>query len=130
MELNVFGEPLKMCSQKPLTGFYRDGNCSTGSDDNGRHTVCAIMTDEFLQFSKMMGNDLTTPLPHYQFPGLKAGDRWCLCALRWVEAWKAGNAPQVLPEATHEKTLDLVTLEELIKYFWKDPSKEQLLKEE
>jgi uncharacterized protein (DUF2237 family) len=128
MNKNVFGEPLLLCSSSPLTGFYRDGHCSCGVDDTGLHAVCALMTDEFLTFSKSMGNDLTTPLPHYGFGGLKAGDRWCLCALRWVEAWQAGKAPQVILEATSEKILDLVSLKELVKYAWKknsDPTKHE-----
>ncbi|MCE1202802.1 MAG: DUF2237 domain-containing protein [Bacteroidia bacterium] len=119
MANNVFGEPLADCSQKPLTGFYRDGCCNTGEEDRGLHTVCAVMTDEFLEFSRAAGNDLITPQPIFRFPGLKAGDRWCLCALRWVEAWRAGKAPLVVLEATHEKTLDFVPLEELVKYAWK-----------
>lgn len=119
MANNVFGEPLAECSQKPLTGFYRDGFCNTGEEDRGLHTVCAVMTDEFLEFSRAAGNDLITPHPIFRFPGLKAGDRWCLCALRWVEAWRAGKAPLVVLEATHEKTLDFVPLEELVKFAWK-----------
>lgn len=119
MANNVFGEPLAECSQKPLTGFYRDGCCNTGEEDRGLHTVCAVMTDEFLEFSRAAGNDLITPQPIFRFPGLKSGDRWCLCALRWVEAWRAGKAPLVVLEATHEKTLDFVPLEELVKFAWK-----------
>ncbi len=120
MNKNVFGEPLMLCSSSPMTGFYRDGHCTSGADDAGLHTVCALMTDEFLAFSKSMGNDLTTPMPQYGFGGLKAGDRWCLCALRWVEAWQAGKAPQIILEATSEKTLDFVSLKELVKYAWKN----------
>jgi uncharacterized protein (DUF2237 family) len=120
MNKNVFGEPLMLCSNSPMTGFYRDGHCTSGADDAGLHTVCALMTDEFLAFSKSMGNDLTTPMPQYGFGGLKAGDRWCLCALRWVEAWQAGKAPQIILEATSEKTLDFVSLKELVKYAWKN----------
>ncbi len=120
MNKNVFGEPLMLCSSSPMTGFYRDGHCTSGADDAGLHTVCALMTDEFLAFSKSMGNDLTTPMPQYGFGGLKAGDRWCLCALRWVEAWQAGKAPQISLEATSEKTLDFVSLKELVKYAWKN----------
>lgn len=119
MEKNVFGEDLIACSAAPLTGFYRDGCCNTGDEDFGIHTVCAVMTDEFLEFSKKAGNDLSTPAPHFMFPGLQAGDRWCLCAPRWVEAYKAGKAPLVVLEATHEKTLELVSLEELVKYAFK-----------
>lgn len=119
MANNVFGEPLADCSQKPLTGFFRDGCCNTGEEDRGLHTVCAVMTDEFLEFSRAAGNDLITPQPIFRFPGLKAGDRWCLCALRWVEAWRATKAPLVVLEATHEKTLEFVPLEELVKFAWK-----------
>lgn len=120
MEKNVFGEDIITCSTSPMTGFYRDGCCSTGEEDLGIHTVCAVMTDEFLDFSKKAGNDLSTPAPHFMFPGLKAGDRWCLCAARWVEAFKAGKAPLVVLEATHEKTLELVPLEELVKFAFKE----------
>ncbi|MDO8898210.1 MAG: DUF2237 domain-containing protein [Bacteroidales bacterium] len=119
MAKNVFGEPLIECSTKPLTGFYRDGCCNTGEEDAGLHTVCAVMTEEFLTFSKSRGNDLSTPMPLYHFSGLKPGDNWCLCALRWVEAWQAGKAPKVILEATHEKTLDFVSLQELVKFAWK-----------
>jgi len=119
MAQNVFGEKLKTCSNDPLTGFYRDGCCNTGEEDHGRHTVCVVVTKEFLQFSKKQGNDLTTPIPMYNFSGLKPGDRWCLCAARWKEAWAAGKAPLVLLEATHEATLDYVPLEELVKYAWR-----------
>ena len=117
---NVFGEALALCSLSPKTGFYRNGCCSTGRDDLGTHTVCAIMTDEFLQFSRSKGNDLITPRPVYDFPGLVAGDRWCLCALRWKEAWEAGCAPLLVLEATHEKTLDFVPLGELVKFAFKN----------
>jgi len=120
MEKNVFGENIITCSTSPMTGFYRDGCCSTGEEDLGIHTVCAVMTDEFLEFSKLAGNDLSTPAPHFMFPGLKAGDRWCLCAARWVEAHKAGKAPKVVLEATHEKTLELVSLDELVKFAYKE----------
>lgn len=124
MALNVFGEELIICSNRPLTGFYRDGCCSTGDDDLGMHTVCAVMTEEFLEFSSSRGNDLSTAVPQYGFPGLKAGDRWCLCALRWVEAWQEGKAPLIMLEATHEKTLDFVPLKVLVQYAWKDTSTE------
>jgi uncharacterized protein (DUF2237 family) len=124
MALNVFGEELIICSNRPLTGFYRDGCCNTGDDDLGMHTVCAVMTDEFLEFSRSRGNDLSTAVPQYGFPGLKAGDRWCLCALRWVEAWQEGKAPLIMLEATHEKTLDFVPLKVLVQYAWKDTSTE------
>ena len=119
MENNIFGEPLVTCSEDPMTGFYRDGCCETGPQDIGVHTVCAIMTDDFLKFSRAQGNDLITPRPEYNFPGLKSGDRWCLCASRWVEAFEAGCPPQIIPEATHEKTLNLVPLKTLVKYAYK-----------
>ncbi len=116
MATNVFGQPLQPCCFNPLTGFYRDGYCRTGTDDTGTHTVCAIMTAEFLQFSLSVGNDLTTPRPEYGFPGLKPGDKWCLCLTRWLQAYHADVAPSVILEATHEKTLDLIPLDELIAY--------------
>ncbi len=116
MAKNVFGERLIPCSTSPLTGYFRDGCCETGEDDFGTHTVCAVMTDEFLSFSRGMGNDLVTPNPAFQFPGLKAGDKWCLCASRWLEAYHARVAPKVILEATHEKTLSYIPLEELVKY--------------
>jgi uncharacterized protein (DUF2237 family) len=100
----------------PMTGFYRDGCCNTGPDDFGVHTVCAVMTREFLEFSRRRGNDLTTPAPQFGFPGLKPGDRWCLCASRWKEALDAGMAPRVVLAATHEATLEFVSLDELKKY--------------
>lgn len=108
--LNVLGEPLQPCSSAPLTGFFRDGCCNTGPQDAGRHTVCAIMTDEFLALSKYLGNDLSTPRPEYGFDGLKAGDRWCLCAARWAQAYDEGAAPQVILQSTHARTLDIVSL--------------------
>lgn len=114
--LNVLGEPLKCCCKNPRTGFYRDGNCRTGPQDTGRHLVCARMTAAFLRFSFLRGNDLTTPRPEFQFPGLKPGDRWCLCALRWVEAYDAGFAPPVILEATHQDALRFTTLEALQEY--------------
>jgi hypothetical protein len=116
MSLNVFGEPLETCSEDPLTGFYRNGCCETGKDDIGTHTVCAMVTEEFLEFSKSVGNDLSTPIPAYQFPGLKPGDRWCLCASRWKQAYNAGVAPKVIPEASHEKTLEYIPLKEFLKF--------------
>jgi hypothetical protein len=122
MTKNVFGEPLISCSEKPLTGFYRDGCCETGPEDSGVHTVCAVMTKDFLEFSKARGNDLSTPRPQYNFEGLKPGDRWCLCASRWAEAFRANCAPMVVLEATHEKTLEFVTLSELVKFGVKDVS--------
>jgi uncharacterized protein (DUF2237 family) len=108
--LNVLGGELMPCSNAPLTGFYRNGCCETGPDDTGLHTVCAVMTAEFLAFSMRAGNDLSTPRPDLGFPGLKPGDRWCLCAPRWKEALDAGLAPPVVLEATHEETLAITTL--------------------
>lgn len=113
---NVLGTDLQTCSLDPMTGFYRDGCCNTGMEDEGMHTVCAVMTDEFLRFSKSRGNDLSTPMQMYGFPGLKAGDRWCLCALRWKEAFEADMAPQVVLEATHMSVLEFVDLEDLQKH--------------
>ena len=110
---NVLGLPLESCSHRPLTGFYRNGCCETGSEDLGVHTVCAEMTVEFLAFSKARGNDLSTPMPAMGFAGLKPGDRWCLCAARWQEALEAGQAPRVVLTATHERTLELVRLQDL-----------------
>ncbi|HEX8465274.1 MAG TPA: DUF2237 domain-containing protein [Abditibacterium sp.] len=111
--LNVLGEPLQNCSMQPMTGFYRNGCCDTGEGDMGLHLVCAVMTDEFLQFSKRRGNDLITPLLVYGFPGLKAGDRWCLCVSRWKEAFEAGVAPRVVLDATHLSALEWVSLDDL-----------------
>ena len=111
--LNVFGQPLEPCSLDPLTGFYRDGCCNTDYDDVGMHTVCVKVTREFLKFSKECGNDLSTPQPDFGFPGLKPGDRWCLCAGRWKEALDAGIAPPVVLAATHEETLAMLPLAEL-----------------
>ena len=113
---NVLGTALKDCSQQPLTGFYRDGCCHTGAEDVGRHIICAKMTAEFLAFSQAVGNDLSTPLPRYNFLGLKPGDAWCLCVSRWVEALEAGVAPPVDLEATHISTLEFVDLADLKKY--------------
>lgn len=107
---NVLGAELIPCSQNPVTGFFRNGCCETGPEDLGLHTVCAVMTAEFLAFSKAAGNDLSTPMPQYGFPGLKPGDRWCLCAPRWKEALDAGMAPQVVLDSTHEETLAIVPL--------------------
>ncbi len=111
--LNVLGQELLPCSNAPLTGFFRNGCCETGPNDLGLHTVCAVMTAEFLAFSRRAGNDLSTPRPDLHFPGLKPGDRWCLCAPRWKEALDAGAAPGVVLEATHEETLAIVTLDVL-----------------
>ena len=113
---NVLGGELESCSTDPMTGFYRDGCCRTGPDDLGLHLVCIEATDEFLAFSKSRGNDLSTPNPMYQFPGLAAGDRWCLCVERWKEALEAGMAPAVVLAATHISTLEFVDLEELQTY--------------
>lgn len=110
---NVFGADLKIAGTKPVTGYYRDGFCSSGSDDRGVHVIAAVLTADFLRFSKSRGNDLVTPIPAYNFPGLKANDRWCLCATRWKEAFDAGVAPPVILNATHEKALEFVTLEQL-----------------
>jgi len=114
--LNVLGGALQACSNNPVTGFYRDGCCNTGPEDIASHTVCAVMTAEFLLFSRARGNDLSTPMPDYGFPGLIPGDRWCLCAPRWQEAFKAGAAPQVVLAATEESALDYCRLEDLRRY--------------
>ncbi len=106
--LNVLGGPLADCSLDPLTGYFRTGCCETGPLDTGRHTICARLTADFLQFSYIRGNDLITPRPEYAFPGLKPGDQWCLCASRWREAWEAGVAPPVILRATHAAALDIV----------------------
>ena len=108
---NVYNQNLEICGTNPMTGYYRDGYCNTGSDDLGTHTVCATMTDEFLNFTKSKGNDLSTP--RGSFPGLKSGDNWCLCALRWKQAYENNIAPKVNLEATHQKTLDYVSLDNL-----------------
>jgi uncharacterized protein (DUF2237 family) len=113
---NVLGLPLAPCSREPLTGFFRDGCCRTGPDDAGVHTVCALMTADFLKFTVAAGNDLVTPRPEWGFPGLVEGDSWCLCASRWLEAAQAGRAPPVVLEATHEKSLAIVPLELLKKH--------------
>lgn len=110
-QLNVLGGPLLPCSDDPLTGFFRDGCCNTSDEDFGSHTVCVILTDEFLAFSKQSGNDLSTPRPEFDFPGLKAGQRWCLCAARWVEAWRAGSAPKISLNATNQAALEIVPLD-------------------
>lgn len=110
---NVLGEELATCSTSPMTGFFRDGCCRTGNGDRGLHCVCAEMTEDFLQFSKARGNDLTTAMPEYSFPGLKPGDHWCLCVLRWKEAFDAGCAPKVKLAATSVVTLEFVDLDDL-----------------
>lgn len=110
---NVLGGPLEECSTAPLTGFYRDGSCNVGPDDFGVHAVCAVMTEDFLKLTLEQGNDLITPMPEYGFPGLRPGDRWCVCAARWQEALEFGVAPPVVLEATHEAALEIVSLEDL-----------------
>jgi uncharacterized protein len=110
---NVLGDPLQACCMEPMTGYFRDGFCHTIDEDHGSHTVCAIMTDAFLDFSKAQGNDLSTPRPEFAFPGLKAGDKWCVCVSRWEEAFIVGRAPPVVLESTHERALDVVSLDEL-----------------
>ena len=113
---NVLGEALRECSQRPVTGFFRTGCCETSAADVGAHVVCAEMTADFLLFSKSRGNDLSTPVPDFGFPGLKPGDRWCLCAARWREAFDAGAAPRVVLAATHERALEYVALDDLKRY--------------
>lgn len=113
---NVLGERLELCCLEPRTGFYRDGCCHTGPEDRAMHLVCAQMTEEFLSFSVAQGNDLVTPVPEFDFPGLKPGDRWCLCVTRWKEALEAGVAPPIVLTATHLSTLEHVTFDELQKY--------------
>lgn len=110
---NVLGTELQMCSMDPVTGFYRDGCCNTGAGDDGVHVVCAEMTEDFLAFSKARGNDLSTPMPDYHFPGLNPGDRWCLCAQRWQEAFKAGMAPKVALTSTHMSALEFCDLKDM-----------------
>ena len=112
-QLNIFNEPLEECSNEPKTGFFRTGCCETDAQDIGTHTVCAIMDKEFLQFSLHQGNDLITPVADFDFPGLKPGDRWCLCANRWLEAFEAGFAPQIIARATNIKTLDIIPLDKI-----------------
>lgn len=119
---NIFGEKLECCCTNPLTGFYRDGFCGTDSFDAGTHVVCAIVTKEFLEFSLSKGNDLITPKPHYNFPGLKPGNKWCLCALRWKEAFEAGVAPKVILEATAEDVLQYIDMQDLISHAHKNES--------
>ena len=112
--INVFGKELITCCDNPKTGFFRNGLCDTCKEDFGVHTVCILATEEFLTFSKAVGNDLSTPHPDFEFSGVKPGDRWCLCALRWKEAYKIGSAPFVILEATHEKALDYIELSALL----------------
>ena len=113
---NVLDEPMEMCCEKPLTGFYRNGRCDTGSDDLGVHTVCIRATTEFLEYSSSVGNDLSTPMTEYGFPGLREGDRWCLCLARWKQAYDSGKAPQIYLASTHEASLELVPLKVLQEY--------------
>jgi len=113
---NVLGGPLETCCLSPVTGYYRDGMCRTGAGDVGAHVVCAQVTEEFLEFTRSRGNDLSTPVPAFNFPGLKPGDRWCLCASRWKEALDAGVAPPIVLSATHASTLEYVSLDELKQY--------------
>lgn len=108
--VNVFGEPLEPCSVEPLTGFFRDGCCNTSDDDAGSHTVCVEVTKSFLEYSRFQGNDLSTPVPEFGFPGLKEGDRWCLCAVRWLQAYQQDMAPRVRLTSTHIKALDVIPL--------------------
>lgn len=114
--LNVFNEPLIVCGTIPMTGVYRDGCCNTGANDRGTHTVCAVVTDAFLQFSKSKGNDLTMDYPPTGFKGLVEGDKWCLCVSRWIEAYQNNVAPPIILKATHIKTLEYISLDELIKF--------------
>ena len=111
--LNVLGRPLQPCGTDPVTGYFRDGCCRTDASDRGLHVVCAVVTAEFLAFSQRRGNDLSTPRPEFDFPGLQPGDRWCLCANRWLEAWMEGVAPRVVLQATHLNALGVVTLDQL-----------------
>jgi uncharacterized protein (DUF2237 family) len=116
LSLNVLGQPLKPCSLSPMTGYFRDGCCRSDPTDRGLHVVCVVLTAEFLAFSRQRGNDLSTPRPEFDFPGLHPGDRWCLCATRWLEALQAGMAPDVVLESTHLNTLGVVTLDQLRLY--------------
>lgn len=116
MAKNVFGGDLLVCSSDPLTGFFRTGRCETCGEDTGMHTVCAEMTAEFLVFSKQAGNDLSTPMPAYRFPGLQPGDRWCLCLPRWLEALEAGVAPKLVLKATHISAIEHIPMEVLLEY--------------
>jgi uncharacterized protein (DUF2237 family) len=115
-QLNIFGEPMATCSESPLTGYFRDGCCNTENSDFGVHTVCAVVTEAFLKYSLEQGNDLITPRPEYSFQGLIPGDKWCVCASRWLEAYHSGCAPGVYLEATHEKTLAIIPMDVLLKF--------------
>jgi uncharacterized protein len=117
--VNVFGEPIETCSDRPLTGFFRDGCCNTSDEDTGSHTVCIVATEEFLEYSRFRGNDLSTPIPEFNFPGVRPGDRWCLCAARWLEAYTQGMAPMVVLRGTHRRALEIVPLE-LLREFASD----------
>ena len=123
MNKNIFGEKLITCSNNPKTGFFRNGCCDTDDSDLGMHTVCVIITDEFLAFSKSRGNNLSSSVPEFGFTGLKAGDKWCLCALRWREALINNVAPKVMLEATNEKTLDVIKIDDLLRHSFKEESK-------
>ncbi len=112
-QLNVLGGPLMTCSDEPVTGFFRDGCCNTSEDDFGSHTICVVLTEEFLAYSKAVGNDLSTPRPEYGFSGLLPGQRWCLCAARWLQAYLAGNAPKVSLNSTNQAALEIVALDQL-----------------
>jgi uncharacterized protein (DUF2237 family) len=114
--LNVFGKKLIPCSENPLTGFFRNGCCDTSDTDFGSHTVCVEVTDDFLEFSKLVGNDLSTPMPRWNFPGLTEGDKWCLCAARWLEAYREGKAPKVFLRSTHKRALEIIPLELLERF--------------
>ena len=116
MAKNVLGGDLIVCSSDPITGFFRTGICDTCGDDTGMHTVCAVMTAEFLQFSRSVGNDLSTPRPEFEFPGLAPGDRWCLCLARWIEALEIGAAPQIVLQATHMSAIEFLSMDTLIEY--------------
>jgi uncharacterized protein len=120
--ISVLGQPLQPCSMEPRTGFFRDGCCNTSEEDMGSHTVCAVMSEEFLRFSRARGNDLSTPRPDLGFAGLRPGDQWCLCASRWVEAWRAGAAPFVLLASTHARALEVVPREALFLYGLDNPA--------
>lgn len=116
MQTNLLGEPLQICSTSPMTGYYRDGTCRTSTEDFGSHSVCVIVTEHFLGYSKAMGNDLSTAIPEYNFKGLKEGDRWCLCAQRWAEAYKVGYAPKIDPKATSMQATKFVSKEVLLQF--------------
>ncbi|MBQ4820764.1 DUF2237 domain-containing protein [Aquimarina sp. MMG016] len=115
-ELNVLGSQLQPCCYEPMTGYFRDGFCRTTAEDTGTHTVCAVVTSAFLAYTKSKGNDLSTPMPYWNFPGLKPGDKWCLCISRWLQAKKAGKAPLIILESCHRKTLEYTDIETLLEY--------------